>query len=151
MSLVPEARDAAERLLADDGAGGLVVDVEVAGGVAQGGGHLDDGGAVVGPDGAGEGVGAGGVAQLEGAVEIGVVVDVDGEDRSEELFAHGFVTRILGDDDGRLDEVADRVVEATAHQDLSGGRGLGVFDGAGVVAEGRGVDHRPHEVAKVHR
>ena len=45
---------AAERLLADDGAGRLVVDVEVAGGEAQPLGRVGDGGAVLGDDRAGE-------------------------------------------------------------------------------------------------
>src|SRR6476469_6436160 len=47
---------AAEGLLADDGAGGLVVDVEVAGGEAQGVLGPGDGLAVLGDDRTGEGV-----------------------------------------------------------------------------------------------
>src|SRR5262245_61826716 len=48
---------AAEGLLADDGAGGLVVDVEVAGGVAEAGLGGVDGGAVAREHSAGQGVG----------------------------------------------------------------------------------------------
>ena len=76
---------AAEGLLADHGAGGLVVDVEVAGGVAQRLRAPDDRPAVVGEDGAGQGVGAGSVAELERPVQVSVLVDEEGQHRAEEL------------------------------------------------------------------
>ena len=47
----------AEGLLADDGAGTFVVDVEVAGCISESCLHLGDGKAVLGEDGAGQGVG----------------------------------------------------------------------------------------------
>src|SRR6266540_4049252 len=56
----------AEGLLADGGAGRLVVDVEVAGGVFEGGVGFGDGLLVGGEDGAGEAVDGGFVGEPEG-------------------------------------------------------------------------------------
>src|SRR5215216_404361 len=57
----PRRARAAERLLPDDGAGRLVVDVEVPGRVPEPVGGLVDRGAVLAEDGAGEAVGRGAV------------------------------------------------------------------------------------------
>src|SRR5262245_49124776 len=56
---------AAERLLPDDGARRFVVDVEVAGGVAQPRARLVDGRTLARPDRAGQGVGGGLVDELQ--------------------------------------------------------------------------------------
>ena len=56
LSFVPGGARAAERLLADDGAGRLVVDVEVAGRVASASCASSDGGAIAREDRAGQGV-----------------------------------------------------------------------------------------------
>ena len=45
----------------------------------------DDRPAVVGEDGAGQGVGAGSVAELERPVQVSVLVDEEGQHRAEEL------------------------------------------------------------------
>src|SRR5689334_11655466 len=50
----PGGAGAAERLLADDGAGGFVVDVEIAGGLSERGLRLADGRAIAGEHGAGQ-------------------------------------------------------------------------------------------------
>ena len=67
---------AAERLLPDDGAGRLVVDVEVAGRVAQARARLVDRRALARPDRAGERVRRGLVDQLQRLLPLAVGVDV---------------------------------------------------------------------------
>src|SRR5688500_2014857 len=99
-----------EGLLADDGPRGLVVDVEVAGGVAERCVRLLDGVAVVGEDGARERVRRAGVDELERVRPALVVVDVGGDDGPEQLLVHRPVAGILRLDHGRLDEVPVRVV-----------------------------------------
>src|ERR1700674_4660781 len=81
----PRGAAAAERLEADDGAGRLVVDVEVAGGVYEPLARLLDRRPLVGEDRAGERVGAGPIAEVERLLPLPVRVGVDGEDRAEEL------------------------------------------------------------------
>ena len=84
--LVVRARGAAaaERLLGDDGAGGLVVDVEVARRVAQLVVRERDRRAVAREDRAGQRVGRGAVAQLErlGVARLGVRVDREARART---------------------------------------------------------------------
>src|SRR3954453_11184446 len=67
---------AAERLLADDGAGRLVVDVEVARRVAQSRLRRVDRGAILGEDGAGEAVWRAAVDEVEHVLVLLLVVDV---------------------------------------------------------------------------
>src|SRR5207249_4559844 len=78
-------------------------------------------------------------------------VDVDRQDRSEDLLAHRAIRRILGFEDGGLDEVAVRVAGAPAEQDLDAGVSLRRVDVALDLVERLPVDHRPHEVPKVRR
>src|SRR5205085_10829203 len=135
---------AAEGLLADDGAGGLVVDVEVAGREAElfaGGGRR---GAVLGDDAAGEAVGRGGLHLLQHGVVVGVVVDVDAQDRAEVLVLEDLVLRVGGDQDRRADEVALGVVVGAAGHDLDGRVGLGAVDRRLVLGERAVVDDGAH-------
>src|SRR6266567_5199344 len=69
----------AEGLLADDGAGRLVVDVEVAGGVLERRVGFGDGPLVGGEDRAGEAVDGGLVGEPQRVGPVGVVIDVGGE------------------------------------------------------------------------
>src|SRR5262249_36283769 len=73
---------AAKRLLADDGAGRLVVDVEVAGGEAQRFERLAHGDAVVRENGSRQSVFRRRVRELERLDVLRVVVDVDREHRA---------------------------------------------------------------------
>ena len=75
----------AERLHADNGSGGFVVDVEVAGSIFQPAGNLLESQTVAAPDGTGQAVRRGGVAKLDSLVHISVVIDVDCEDGAEDL------------------------------------------------------------------
>src|SRR5829696_9897581 len=81
----PGGARAAERLLSDDGARRLVVDVEVAGRIAEAVGGLVDGGAVLAEDRAGQAVRSGAVDEIERLVPRSLVVDVGRDDGPEQL------------------------------------------------------------------
>src|SRR5690349_10878697 len=81
----PRRARSAERLLADDGPGRLVVHVEVAGGVAKRLRRVLDPAPVGGEDGARERVRRGRVDELERVVHAFLVVDIRRHDRPEEL------------------------------------------------------------------
>ncbi len=80
-----------------------------------------------------------------------VVVDVDREHRAEDLLLHELEVRVLGDDDGGLDEVALGVVVVAAGDDLGVAGLLGVVDVVADVVERGLVDDGAHEVAEVLR
>ena len=149
--LVVRARGAgaAERLLPDDGAGRLVVDVEVAGGVAEAVRRLLDGRAILGEDRAGQPVGRRRVDQVERVVPVLLVVDVRRDDGAEELVAQQPEVRVAGLDHRRLDEEALRVVGAAADDDLGPVVGARLGDRIALRRERARVDHGAHEVAEV--
>ena len=118
LSFVPGRARAAERLLADDGAGRLVVHVEVPGRVAQPVLRLLDGGAILREHRAGEPVRASRVDQVERVAPALLVVDVRRHDRAEQLVAQEPEVGVPRLDHRRLDEVAPRVVGAAARDDL---------------------------------
>ncbi len=97
-------------MLPHDGAGGLVVDVEVARGVAQDLRRHRDGFTIRGKDRPGEGVGARGVTDAQRRFVLRGVVDVHREHGPEELVAHGAVLRVPGHDDRRANEPAVRAL-----------------------------------------
>lgn len=111
-----------EGLLSDDGTCALGVDVPHTRCVAEVGVSGSDGRAVLGEDGTGEGVLGSRVdllTDLWPEVGLRVVVDVDGQDWTEDLVDHGHRARSVGLDDGWLDEETDRVVTLASSQDLS--------------------------------
>src|SRR5512133_1019955 len=148
--LVVRARRAspAERLLSDDGAGRLVVDVEVAGRVAQRFLRLVDRSALLREDRAGEPVRRRVVDELERLLPLVLRVDVGRHDRPEELLAHQPVARVLRLDNGRLDEEALAVVGAAAGDHLSVVLAR-VLDRFLLPCERVLVDHGAHEVREV--
>jgi len=83
-------------LLADDGAGRFVVDVEVAGGVGQGLRCVVDDVAVGRKHGTGQCVRAGGVHEVEGFLPAVVFEDVDGEHGAKDFFLHGGGVGVFG-------------------------------------------------------
>lgn len=124
-----------ERLLANNGTSRLVVDVVVTGGVAEESGGLDGGGTVSREDATSETVGGGLVDELAGLLEVGVLVDVGGEDGTEDLLLHGDRVGVLGEDDGRLNEVTLRLVAGTTGDDLAS-LSLGLLDVRDDLVEG---------------
>src|SRR2546422_2340744 len=62
-----------------------------------------------------------------------------------------YTTLFRSFEDGGLDEVAVRVVGATAEQDLDAGVSLRRVDVALDLVERLPADHRPHEVPKLRR
>lgn len=108
-------------------ASALVVDVVVASSEAEEASSLDGSGAVVREDAAGEGVSGRLVDELAGLLELVVLVDVDSQDGAKDLVDHGRRARVLGQDDGRLDEVTSRVVADAAGEHFAA-RLLGLLD-----------------------
>ncbi|KAI3479488.1 hypothetical protein L1887_58446 [Cichorium endivia] len=119
--LVVGARGAgtAEGLLADDGAGALVVVVHHARGVAQQVACADERVAVGREDGAGEGVLGGGVDELARLLKLLVGVGVDGDDGAEDLVDHGDRLGVLGLDHGGLDVPSLGVVALATAEHLA--------------------------------
>ena len=116
----------AERLLSDDGARALLVVVDVARSVAQAVGRLEKCLAFRGETmysasanlereklrhvrdihGTGESVGRRSVDEVKGLLEVGILVDVDSQDRAEDLLGHRDRLRIFCENDCRLHEEA---------------------------------------------
>ncbi len=126
-----------------------VVDVEVAGGAAQLVVCQLDGAAVGGEHRAGQRIRAGGVDDVEDLGVLRVVVDVHGDDRPEVLGGEHLVARIVADQHGGLDEVADRVVVTAAGEHLDGRFPRGPVQRRLVLGEGAGIDHGAAEVGEV--
>lgn len=84
----------AERLLSHIGARRFVVDIEIPGRVAESFRRFEDDGPVPGENRAGQCIGARAVDKGQCFVERGVIVDVDRENGSEDLFGYGLVFRI---------------------------------------------------------
>ena len=53
-----------------------------------------------------ERVGRRGVDKVKGLLEVGILVDVNGQDGTEDLLGHSHRLRIFGEDDRRLHEEA---------------------------------------------
>ena len=140
---------AAEGLATHHRACRLVVDVEVAGAMAQDVIGLDDGVAVAGDDGAGECVRGSLVADVQHLLVLVVLIDIHREDRSEDLLADGLVIRGLGQDDGGLHEITDGLVVVTAEYDFCILGGFCTVDVTGDVVEGLFIDDSVNEVGEV--
>lgn len=124
--LVVGAREptTAERLLSDDRAGGLVVDVEVARRESQCGGSLLDRGAILRDHGPGQCVRGCSVDHLEHVLPRtgdGVVVDVHSEDRAEIFGGERFVAGIVDEQHRGSYEPSDPLVVPTADGELHAG------------------------------
>src|SRR5215204_2403363 len=145
----PRRARAAERLLPDDCARRLVVDVEVAGGVAEPVGGLVDRGAVLAEDGAGQAVGRGAVDEVERLVPRALVVDIRRHDRSEQLLLQQPELRIPRLDHRRVDEESAGVVVAAANHDVALRIALRLLDRVALRGERVAVDHGAHEVPEV--
>ena len=59
---------------------------------------------------------------------VGVLVHVDGHNRAEDLLLEDLLLRCGGLHDGRLDEVANALVETPSGHNRAVGRALGVLD-----------------------
>lgn len=88
LSLVPEARPSPNSCCPTTAPVSLSLTVVVAGGVAQDVVGLCESGRVVGEHRTGQRVGADGVDDAQDLGPVGVVVDVNGDDRAEELLDH---------------------------------------------------------------
>src|SRR5205807_7649431 len=107
-------------LLAYNGAGRLVVHVEVPRRVPELLAGFLDRAPVPREDRPGEPVRRAAVDELERLRPLAFRVDVGGHDRPEELVAEETEVRVVGLDHGRLDEVPLRIVRAAADDDARG-------------------------------
>src|SRR5258706_4202430 len=140
---------AAKRLQPDDRAGGLVIDVEAAGGVDQRLGCGANRLPVAGEDGACQSVRAGAIDELEGVLEFPVRIRIHRQDRAEQLLLEELEIWIGGLDDRRPHEPTHLVVALPARDDL---RAFGLareIDRGHVLRISLAVDHRAHEVAEI--
>src|SRR5688500_6293714 len=137
----------AEGLLPYDGARGLVVDVEIAGSVAQNERCLADRLAISAEHGAGERVGRSLIDDAESFLPLRVGIDVRGDDGAEDLFAQQAVGRIFRLDQCRLDEVPLLTTGDASRDDV---RALAaVLEVLSNLGERLLVDHGAHEIPEV--
>ena len=132
-------------MLADDGTGTLIVDVEVTSSVAELVRGSLEGSAVGTEDGTGQAVFCRLVDEVAGLLEVGVLVDVDGDDGAEDLLDHGDGLGVRSDDDSRLDEVSLGRVRSAADKDLTAFL-LGLLNKTSDLVEGDLVDDGTGEV-----
>ena len=132
-------------LLAYNGTGTLVVDVEVAAGVAQRPLHLYDRLAVLGKDRTGERIGGGGVTDLQSLLQLVILIDVDGYDGTEDLLNHGLIVGRLAPQDGGLYKPPLAVVAVTTRHNLALVGGLGPLQITPAVLEGGFVNDGGHK------
>src|SRR5215203_5416673 len=125
----------AERLLSNDGAGGLVVDVEIAGGEAKQFGGLGDGLPVLGDDRAGEPVRSGCFHLAKSLVVAAVVENVHREQRPEILGGEDLIVGIGAQEDGRSYEPALTVIDAAARHHRHRVVGFGSLDRVTLLGE----------------
>ena len=134
----PAGSGAPERLLPHHCAGAFAVDVEIPGRVPQRVLGEADRRAILREDGAGESVVRRPVDEL---ADVGkcvfrtVVVDVEGQDGTEQLGAEERVRGVLGKVDGGVDEVPVRIVVGAADQELQIFVRFGVVNGLGELVE----------------
>lgn len=67
----------------------------------------------------GQSVASSAIDQLAGLLKVGVLVNVCGEDRTEDLLDHGDRLGVLGDDDSRLNVESSGVITGATNDDLS--------------------------------
>lgn len=125
----------AERLLMYDRAGALIVDVEISSCLTQTMSSAFDERLVSGEYSTGESERRRLVNQLYRRIQVGVVIDEDGENRTENLFPHEPVTRIACQEYCRLDKIADRLVALAAGEQLDGWIRLASIDVAADAVE----------------
>lgn len=139
-----------EGLLSDQSGCGLAVDVEVASGVAESILSFTDHTAILGKDRTGEGEAATLlVGLLQNRAPLSIRVDVNGQNRSEDLLVEQAVVEGVGLVDCGVNVEANGVVVGTTSQ--QGERGIlvaGIDDRLDLV-EGLAVDNRAHEGLKV--
>ena len=145
---------AAKRLLSDDGAGRLVIDIEVAGGETQRAHCLVDGEAIGREDGPGQGIRRRRLELMHRRTPrpsriSRVVVDMHREDRPEVFVREYVVRRVRGLDDCRPDEEANTVIGLTAGQDVRRGLAMQPINDAAEPVECPPVDHGAAEVREV--
>lgn len=139
-----------EGLLSDQSGCGLAVDVEVASGVAESILSFTDHTAILGKDRTGEGEAATLlVGLLQDRAPLSIRVDVNGQNRPEDLLVEQAVVEGVGLVDCGVNVEANGVIVGTTSQ--QGERGIlvaGIDDRLDLV-EGLAVDNRAHEGLKV--
>lgn len=138
----------AKWLLSDDRTGALVIDIKVARRLGQQVSSGNDRLAVAGKEGTRQTILGRFGEEFAGFLELGVLVDIDSHDRAKDLLCHGLAVGVLGDNDGRLDEVAGRVIALAACNDLAVVVCVGVVDIALDLVKRKFVDHWPTKVVK---
>src|SRR4029453_1910647 len=113
----PGCTRATEWLLTDNRTGGFVIDLEVAGGIAQRGGGLKDGGAVAAHTGARESERRSSIPRFQRLLPFGFWIDVGCDNGPEDLLAEQAITRVGRLHQCRLDEVPDITFCRAALQD----------------------------------
>ena len=114
-------------------------------------GDVHDRGPVPREDRAGERIGRAAVADLEGGLELAILVDPHREHRTEDLLTHEREVRPLGQHHGGLHEVALAVVTPAPGQDRRVRRLPRVVEVALDRREGVAIDNGAHEVGEIGR
>src|SRR5206468_9220084 len=117
-----------EWLLAHNGAGGFVIYIEVAGGIAQRLLRVGNSCTIRGKHASGQSVRRSLIHELECRMPFLFRIDVERDDRTEQLFTHRPVIWFFGLDQRRTNKISDRIVDLTARYDLRIGRTARFFE-----------------------
>src|SRR5512132_1366570 len=139
----------AERLLADDCTGGLVIEIEVSRREPKPTASKIKCHAIIGDDGTRETVRSRVINLIERGLEVHVVEDVNPEYWPEVLGHKDVVPRVVGDDQGRPDVPALPVIGQPAGDDLGICRIARPIDRLQMLAEGTLINDRGREVGQV--
>src|SRR5262249_57684041 len=108
-----------ERLLTDDGTGGLVVYIKVACSKTQSAMRIGNRTTVWGENAASQSIGGSRVNNGQDFVPLPFGVNVQRDHRTKQFFAHCAIVRPPDLDQGRPDEISDRIIGLTTGDDLS--------------------------------
>src|SRR5439155_16116885 len=140
---------AAEWLLSHDGAGRLVVDVEITRGKAKHTVRIGDGGAIGGEHCASECVWSRTVDNGKRCLPFLLGIHIQGYNRPEQLFTHRSVIRPASLNQRRADEVSRGIVGLAAGDDLRIAGSPHFVQVAGQFLERGTINHGSHEIPEV--
>ncbi|KAF5038738.1 hypothetical protein DSECCO2_551160 [anaerobic digester metagenome] len=105
--------------------------------------------AILGKDGSCKTIGRSGITKMQSAFIFFLGINIDGQDRAKDLFAHRFEARIGGFDHSGFHVVSYAIVTSSTKENFCIRSIPGIIDVPFDVVKACLIDHRIHEVAEV--